>query len=427
MFCKHCGKEIQETYKFCKYCGEKVELIENISEEEFPSNTKTEDNTNKPSVAGENIKNSDYNIIPMILLIIIAVIAIIFIDKYSTTNPNIDSKTDTKTIGYNCKELSNKINDSFTNPSKNNVNYNDIEKNINTYYENGCKDSNGFIAIHDKWSMLSLNARNWADTAKSQNNMDVCIGQLKKVISYEEKSSSSNKDFVIEYAYVDLGKAFFAKKQYEDALKAYEQAYTYYRNADKTPILLPEYMADVYFALNDYDQAYKYYVEALNNIEHEYYKLIKSGSNTTSPSLSQARSNIHNKIAKLKDEINNDKAHYDDIETRDNTSVSSNEDTLEKTDFAPYMRELQNRIKRNWDPPKGDEDKTVVLLFKIAKDGRLLSCRVDRSSGLSSVDQAALKAVELTAPFRPLPDDFKGKSVDIQFTFDYKNLGTTVQ
>ena len=94
-------------------------------------------------------------------------------------------------------------------------------------------------------------------------------------------------------------------------------------------------------------------------------------------------------------------------------------DALREPDFGPYMRELQRRIKMNWDPPKGNESKRVVLLFKIAKDGRLLSCRVNKSSGLPTADQAALKAVELTAPFRPLPADFKGQSIDIQFTFDY--------
>ena len=100
-------------------------------------------------------------------------------------------------------------------------------------------------------------------------------------------------------------------------------------------------------------------------------------------------------------------------------------DALREPDFGPYMRELQRRIKLNWDPPKGNESKTVVLLFKIAKDGRLLSCRVNRSSGLPSADQAALKAVELTAPFRPLPADFKGQSIDIQFTFDYRVFGAS--
>ena len=87
------------------------------------------------------------------------------------------------------------------------------------------------------------------------------------------------------------------------------------------------------------------------------------------------------------------------------------------------MRDLQRRIKMNWDPPKGNESKRVVLLFKIAKDGRLLSCSVYKSSGLPNADAAALNAVKLTAPFRPLPVDFKGQSIDIQFTFDYNVFG----
>jgi TonB family protein len=100
-------------------------------------------------------------------------------------------------------------------------------------------------------------------------------------------------------------------------------------------------------------------------------------------------------------------------------------DAIKEPDFGPYMRELQRRIKMNWDPPKGNESKRVVLLFKIAKDGRLLSCSVFKSSGLQNADAAALNAVKLAAPFRPLPPEFKGASIDIQFTFDYNVFGAT--
>ena len=79
----------------------------------------------------------------------------------------------------------------------------------------------------------------------------------------------------------------------------------------------------------------------------------------------------------------------------------------------------------NWDPPKGDESKRVVLLFKIAKDGRLLSCSVLKSSGLPSADKAALHAVQATAPFKPLPVEYKNQSIDIQFTFDYNVFGAS--
>lgn len=100
-------------------------------------------------------------------------------------------------------------------------------------------------------------------------------------------------------------------------------------------------------------------------------------------------------------------------------------DAVREPDFGPYMRELQRRIKMNWDPPKGNESKRVVLLFKIAKDGRLLSCSVFKSSGLPNADKAALNAVHLAAPFRPLPPEYKGQSIDIQFTFDYNVFGAT--
>ena len=89
------------------------------------------------------------------------------------------------------------------------------------------------------------------------------------------------------------------------------------------------------------------------------------------------------------------------------------------------MRELQRRIKMNWDPPKGNESKRVVLMFKIAKDGRLLSCNVFKSSGLPNADKAAINAVQASAPFRPLPAEFKGPSIDIQFTFDYNVFGAS--
>ncbi|MBQ2644644.1 TonB C-terminal domain-containing protein, partial [bacterium] len=98
-------------------------------------------------------------------------------------------------------------------------------------------------------------------------------------------------------------------------------------------------------------------------------------------------------------------------------------DAIKEPDFGPYMRELQQRIKRNWEPPKGEESRRVVLLFSIARDGRLLSVKVSKSSGLTAADNAAINAVKLTAPFKTLPPEYKGNSVDIQFTFDYNVFG----
>lgn len=87
-------------------------------------------------------------------------------------------------------------------------------------------------------------------------------------------------------------------------------------------------------------------------------------------------------------------------------------------DFGPYMADLQRRIKRAWFPPKGNESKRVKVVFKVHRDGTMTNLRILVSSGLQIADQAATKAVEAAAPFRPLPDG-ASDDVDIEFTFDY--------
>jgi protein TonB len=82
------------------------------------------------------------------------------------------------------------------------------------------------------------------------------------------------------------------------------------------------------------------------------------------------------------------------------------------------MAELQRRIKKAWFPPKGQESMRVMVIFKVSKNGELSALRLQKSSGSSLADQAALKAVQDAAPFRPLPAGAP-EDVDIQFTFDY--------
>lgn len=101
-------------------------------------------------------------------------------------------------------------------------------------------------------------------------------------------------------------------------------------------------------------------------------------------------------------------------------------DALAEPDFGPYMRDVQMKIKRNWDPPKSNQSKRVVLVFTIAKDGRLVNIKVANSSGIPSVDKAAIAAVEYSAPFKPLPVEFRGSEIDIHFTFDYNVFGVNV-
>lgn len=98
-------------------------------------------------------------------------------------------------------------------------------------------------------------------------------------------------------------------------------------------------------------------------------------------------------------------------------------DAMAEPDFGPYIAELQRRIRRNWAPPVEDRSKRVVALFKVSRDGRLLSLRIQQSSGSPAADQAAIAAVRASAPFRPLPPNYRGNDIDIQFIFDYEIYG----
>lgn len=86
-------------------------------------------------------------------------------------------------------------------------------------------------------------------------------------------------------------------------------------------------------------------------------------------------------------------------------------------DYKPYMRDLQKRLKRNWQPPKSDITNKVVVTFKIATDGSMSDCKIFKTSGDLQTDNAALNAVKNTL-FRPLPYGAE-ESVNIRFTFDY--------
>ena len=108
---------------------------------------------------------------------------------------------------------------------------------------------------------------------------------------------------------------------------------------------------------------------------------------------------------------------YIDI-SPDQAIYNSYATNMDGVDFGSYMDNLERLIKKNWTPPKNAQSKRVVVLFKIAKDGRLIDLKISKSSGDKETDDAALKAVRNTA-FRPLPYGYNKDSVDIEFTFDY--------
>jgi len=94
-------------------------------------------------------------------------------------------------------------------------------------------------------------------------------------------------------------------------------------------------------------------------------------------------------------------------------------------DLDTYMADLQGRIRRAWLPPKTNEPKRVIVVFKVHRGGEVSNLKLYFSSGIDDADQAALTAVENGAPYRPLPAGASDE-VAIQFIFHYNafnNIG----
>ncbi|MEI8389304.1 MAG: TonB family protein [bacterium] len=101
-------------------------------------------------------------------------------------------------------------------------------------------------------------------------------------------------------------------------------------------------------------------------------------------------------------------------ENTENQTTNEND-----TDFEPYMLNLQEKIKANWHPPKGDSSKKVIVLFKVDKQGKVLNSKIKESSGDNKLDSSALETIDKCNPFDPLPSSFKENNVDIEYTFVY--------
>lgn len=87
--------------------------------------------------------------------------------------------------------------------------------------------------------------------------------------------------------------------------------------------------------------------------------------------------------------------------------------------FKGYMYRMQTKIKSNWNPPKQEVSSRVTVFYSINKDGSLREYKILKSSGVKELDNAAIEALKKSFPSEPLPEGFGGKSVDVQFTFDY--------
>jgi protein TonB len=94
------------------------------------------------------------------------------------------------------------------------------------------------------------------------------------------------------------------------------------------------------------------------------------------------------------------------------------------TRYAWYVRVVQQKVSENWlryeVDPSVHEARRVYLVFDITRPGQPANVRIDQSSGVPSLDQSAVRAIQRIDTFGPLPADYAGNKVSVEFWFDYK-------
>ncbi len=93
-------------------------------------------------------------------------------------------------------------------------------------------------------------------------------------------------------------------------------------------------------------------------------------------------------------------------------------------DFKPYLIRILATVKRNWlavvpEIARLGRQGRVQIQFAIARNGSVPKLVIAMPSGTDSLDRAAVAGISASSPFPPLPPDFRGEQVRLQFTFTY--------
>lgn len=91
--------------------------------------------------------------------------------------------------------------------------------------------------------------------------------------------------------------------------------------------------------------------------------------------------------------------------------------------YTYYLQIIIDRVSGNWftslvDPGTRGNFQTTVY-FRILRDGRVSSLKIEESSGLRTLDLSALRAVQSSSPFPPLPREYEEEYLGIHLIFEH--------
>ncbi|MFQ5721363.1 MAG: TonB family protein [Candidatus Aminicenantales bacterium] len=91
--------------------------------------------------------------------------------------------------------------------------------------------------------------------------------------------------------------------------------------------------------------------------------------------------------------------------------------------YTYYLQIIMDKVSNNWftslvEPGLRGKFQ-VTVYFKIYKSGHISDLKIEESSGLRSLDLSALRAIQTSTPFPPLPKEYDEEYLGIHLIFEH--------
>jgi len=118
----------------------------------------------------------------------------------------------------------------------------------------------------------------------------------------------------------------------------------------------------------------------------------------------------------------------DTLEQEKENASSESQDTisLDTKDerYIQYAGVIKMKIADNWDYPAEAKlylmEGRVMVIFSLAKDGRMIQLKIEKGSGYDILDKEVLRAIKTSVPFPPFPETIKLNRLNIRANFEYR-------
>lgn len=89
-------------------------------------------------------------------------------------------------------------------------------------------------------------------------------------------------------------------------------------------------------------------------------------------------------------------------------------------DYPYWFVQAFGKIERNWSNPVfSSQPLSCIIYFQVIRSGRIIKIEIEQSSGVDAFDGGCERAIKLSQPLPPLPDQFADEIIGIHLEFPY--------